>query len=154
MLRATLLSVGSLKNTWAADACADYMRRMGREIDLKYIEIPDSRERDAKRQIADESARMFVAAEKLNGQRFILDEAGLRVTSTGFAELLGKARDRGDHVIFLLGGAHGFNDEIKKTGQLLRLSDMTLPHELCRVVFVEQLYRAGEILRGSGYHHA
>lgn len=151
MLRVTLLCVGRLKHPGIAEACDAYAKRMG--SGLKIVELPDSRERDARRQVADESARMLVAAEKTGGQRWILDESGIRVTSVAFASLLEKALDRGEKMTFLLGGAHGLNDDIKKTGQLLRLSDMTLPHELCRLVFLEQAYRAGEIVKGSGYHH-
>ena len=56
-------------------------------------------------------------------------------------------------MLFLLGGSYGWSDAVRAKGKRMRLSDMVLPHELCRVVFLEQLYRAMEIAKGSGYHH-
>ncbi|TSC79236.1 MAG: hypothetical protein G01um101425_736 [Candidatus Peregrinibacteria bacterium Gr01-1014_25] len=153
MQRITLLCIGHPKARWIEAGCEEYLRRFGRDIDVQVVEIADSRERDPQRQVADESVRLLIAADRFPGQRWILDERGLRVTSPAFAELIGKARDRGDKLTFLLGGAYGVNDAVRQSGQLLRLSDMTFPHELCRLVFLEQLYRAGEIAKGSGYHH-
>lgn len=153
MQRVTLLCVGRIGSAWLATGCSDYLRRFHGRLHVDVLELPASKERDARRQVADESVRLLQAAEKLGGERWILDERGIRITSDGFAAMLGTAKDHGSAVTFLLGGAHGMNEELRRTGQTIRLSDMTLPHELCRLVFLEQLYRATEILRGSGYHH-
>jgi len=93
------------------------------------------------------------SANKIGGALFVLDEKGKGMTREQFSQLVGMAKDQGTHLVFLLGGAYGLTDDAKKSGRAIRLSDMTLPHELCRVVFLEQLYRATEILKGSGYHH-
>ena len=148
-----LLCVGKLKSSWAREACAEFAERIGHAMRLGVTELPASKEKDPDRQREDESQRILAAADKIKGQRFILDERGNAFTSRSFAKLLQGPGDRGETVVFLLGGAYGFADGVRATGKPLRLSDMTLPHELCRVLFLEQLYRAGEIMRGSGYHH-
>ena len=85
---------------------------------------------------------------------WLLDERGKAMTSPEFAAEMGRAKDMGRELVFVLGGAYGFTEGVRnKIAKKLRLSDMVLPHELCRVVFLEQVYRAGEIGRGSGYHH-
>ena len=121
---------------------------------LNVVELPASRQKDPGKQRDEESMRMLDALKKLEGDVWILDETGERMKSQEFSFLLSQARDAGRSLIFVLGGAYGLSADVKKRGQgRLRLSDMTFPHELCRVVFLEQLYRGCEILRGSGYHH-
>jgi 23S rRNA (pseudouridine1915-N3)-methyltransferase len=76
------------------------------------------------------------------------------MTSIDFAKAVSKAKDNGRTMVFILGGAYGLTDAFKRAiPHHLRVSDMTLPHELCQVIFMEQLYRAIEIEKGSGYHH-
>lgn len=153
MQRVTLLSIGTLKEPWAKAACASYLARM-REMTVEVVELPPSKEKDAKKQAADESARLLAAARKLKAQLWVLDERGERMTSVQCAEAFCKSKDRGEAVVLLLGGAYGLTDDVRgAAAKILRLSDMTLPHELCRVVLLEQLYRAQEIGKGSGYHH-
>src|SRR3989344_237998 len=139
-MRITLLCIGKVKSSWIAEGCRDYSERLERGLDFKGMELPASKEKDSDRQRADESARLFAAAQNFYGGLLVLDE-------------LGKDRDNERSLTFILGGAYGLTDAVRSAGKLLRLSDMTLPHELCRVLFLEQLYRANEIIRGSGYHH-
>ena len=76
------------------------------------------------------------------------------MTSEFFSQALEQMEDRGESVVFVLGGAYGLGDLVRqKADKILRLSDMVLPHELCRVVLLEQIYRAGQIQKGTGYHH-
>ena len=150
----TLLSIGSLKFSWAKAACQDYADRLSHSLKFELMELPAGKAREEERQREEESERIITALEKRGGVVWVLDERGKEMTSEGFAKELQVAKDRGDAMTFVLGGAYGLNDAVrKKANRLLRLSAMTLPHELCRVVFLEQLYRALEIQKGSGYHH-
>lgn len=151
MISVTLLCIGRIKSAWAAEAQGEYVARLGPSLQI--LELPASRQKDPLRQRQEESERILEKLEDRRGTVWILDERGKAMTSPGFAKALETARDRGDRLTFVLGGAYGLTDDVRRAGTLLRLSDMTLPHELCRVVFLEQLYRAGEITRGSGYHH-
>jgi 23S rRNA (pseudouridine1915-N3)-methyltransferase len=150
----TLLSIGSLKFSWALSACEDYVARLKHSLKFEILELPAGKAREPEKQREEESQRIIAALEKREGVVWVLDERGKEMTSEAFSKELQVAKDRGDAVTFVLGGAYGLNDAVRKKAQrLLRLSAMTLPHELCRVVFLEQLYRAGEIQKGSGYHH-
>jgi 23S rRNA (pseudouridine1915-N3)-methyltransferase len=154
MQKLTLLCIGSLKVRWAAEACTEYADRIGHMAKFDVRELPASKERDADRQRKDESARVLEALQKSDAEAWMLDEHGERHTSTEFSKMLSIARDAGKHLLFVLGGAYGLTSDVRvRCHGALRLSDMTLPHELCRVLFLEQVYRAGEIARGSGYHH-
>ncbi len=147
----TVLAVGALKTGWAKDACADYLRRL-RGVEI--VEIGASKEREPLRQKLDESERLLKAALKCGGEIWALDERGEAADSLRLSTLLTGAADRGDRIVLLLGGAYGLSDDVRAAARrVLRLSDLTLPHELCRVLLLEQLYRAQEIAKGSGYHH-
>ncbi len=153
MHRITLLTVGRLREPWAREACDQYNERLKASIQLQIIELAASKGKTASQQQAEESDRLLAQLSKIDGDRYILDERGKAVTSMQFASTISQARDRGTPLVFVLGGAYGLTDAVRKACTLLKLSDMTLPHELCRVVFLEQLYRAQEIGKGSGYHH-
>lgn len=117
-------------------------------------ELPASKQKDSTKQREEESQAILKKLEKLSGQVWALDERGEAMTSQSFASAIEVVADRGDSVIFVIGGAYGLSDSVReRANQLLRLSDMTLAHELCRMVFLEQLYRAEQIMKGSGYHH-
>jgi 23S rRNA (pseudouridine1915-N3)-methyltransferase len=85
----------------------------------------------------------------------VLDERGRTMTSLQFAQQLGAWRDQGvRQVAFVIGGAYGMNEAVRERADLvLTLSAMVFPHQLVRVLFAEQLYRATTILQGSPYHH-
>jgi 23S rRNA (pseudouridine1915-N3)-methyltransferase len=87
---------------------------------------------------------------KLQGPYTLLDEKGEALTSVAFAEYIG----RKPSVNFVLGGAYGVSEEVKKTAQkTLSLSKMTFTHEMSRLFFLEQLFRSFTIMHKRGYHH-
>lgn len=150
-MKITLLTVGKLKAPWAKEACEQYQLRLGPLLTVR--ELPASKARDSDRQRSEESEAVLAALGSVRGTVWILDEQGKDMTSVVFAKELGKLADRGEPLTLVLGGAFGFTDAVRSGRTLVRLSAMTLPHELCRVLALEQLYRAAEIRRGSGYHH-
>ncbi|MDD5103450.1 MAG: 23S rRNA (pseudouridine(1915)-N(3))-methyltransferase RlmH [Candidatus Peribacteraceae bacterium] len=155
MQKVTLLCVGPIRTKWIAEGCAHFSGRLGHAIRMEVVEVPASRQTDPLKQQAEESVRLLEAIDKREGDIWVLDERGKAMTSPAFASSLGALSDAGRTAIFVLGGAYGLTDAVRKrTNRLLKLSDMTFPHELCRLIFLEQLYRATEINKGSGYHHA
>jgi len=151
----TLLCVGSLKTRWIIEGCLDYLERLRHACTIDVVEVPASKQSDPLKQGAEESERLLKTIEKREGDVWVLDERGKAMTSAAFAEALGKTRDAGCPLTFVLGGAYGLTDTVReRADRILKLSDMIFPHELCRLIFLEQLYRANEIQRGSGYHHA
>jgi 23S rRNA (pseudouridine1915-N3)-methyltransferase len=154
MQKITLLTIGKMKEPWAREAAELYIQRLRPQVSLTVLELAPSRGKEGPAQQAEESDRLLKMLESMQGELWVLDETGKGVTSVDFAGAIGRAKDAGAHIIFLLGGAYGFTDAVRKKAQrIVKLSDMTLPHELCRVLFLEQLYRACEINKGSGYHH-
>ena len=116
-------------------------------------ELKASKENRPQRQIRDESDRLLNA---FGGEDVlvILDECGKDMMTEQFSDFLTEQKDRGLSVTFVIGGAYGFDDRVREAGTcVLRLSAMTLPHELCRLIFLEQLYRALDLARGGQYHH-
>jgi len=149
-MRVTLFCVGSLKTPWVKDGCDQYIDRL--QIDV--VELSASKEKDSDRQRVDECDRLLAKIEKVQGSVWVLDEIGKEFTSQEFADQLSQLGDRGESVTFVLGGAFGLDDRVRdKADRIFALSRMTLPHELCRVVFLEQLYRAQQIQKWTGYHH-
>ena len=154
MHRITVLAVGRIKTRWIKEGCEEYQYRLKRDIDLRVDEVLASRAKEPEKQRQEEGEQMLHALQRITGDIILLDETGSGMTSLQFSGLLGKSRDRGNPLVFLLGGAYGVSQGVRDAAtSTLQLSNMTLPHELCRLVFLEQLYRATEIGKGSGYHH-
>ena len=149
-MKITLIAVGSLKTPWAKAGCQQYLDRLS--IDL--IEVSASKQKDPTKQQEEESASLIKRLEKIEGKIWVLDERGGALASDTLSKDLEKVGDIGDSVVFVLGGAYGLSDLVrKKADRIIRLSDMVLPHELCRVVLLEQIYRSEQITKGTGYHH-
>lgn len=147
MHKITLLSVGKVKTPWINDGCDVFTERLGHFCDLTERVLSAGEEKE-------ERQKIFDALEKTDGVIVALDDKGKEFSSTEFASWIGKQRDSGQSITFVVGGAYGLDDRIRAKARLvLSLSRMTLPHELCKLVFLEQLYRAHAILAGSGYHH-
>ena len=97
---------------------------------------------------------MLKALEKVEGAIVVLDETGREMWSTEMASWISSKRDTGTPIAFVIGGAYGLDEKIRSKAHLvLSLSRMTLPHELCKLFFLEQLFRAHAIIAGTGYHH-
>ncbi len=147
MHRISLLSVGKIKTPWIKDGCEVFAERLSHSCDFSERVLSSGEAKD-------EHERTFQAFEKTSGTVVLLDELGQEMTSKEFAEWIGKKRDIGEALTFVLGGAYGVDDRIRKSAKkIIALSKMTLPHELCKLMFLEQLYRAHTILEGRGYHH-
>ena len=153
-MRVRLLFTGKTEAGHVAEGLAFYLERIGRSAKVDVAIVPESKrkEPEAKRkEEADAILRALRPAERL----VLLDERGTALTSAAFAQRLGALRDQGVRdIAFLVGGAYGVDDVVRQRATLmLSLSPMTFPHQLVRVLFAEQLYRAFSILEGRPYHH-
>jgi len=92
---------------------------------------------------------------KMQGTVYLLDERGDRISTNVFAELLEDVKNRSEDMIFIIGGSYGVDLELFAEVQhkKIRISDFVMPHSLALLVLLEQIYRAKEIEKGSGYHH-
>ncbi len=154
MQKITLLTVGRIKALWIGEGCSEYITRLRASVKITVIEIPPSRHKDSEKQREEESEQILHALEKERGDVFLLDENGERMTSKQFSIFLSKAEDMGIPLTFIIGGAYGVTDQVRRMVRgSIQLSDMTFTHEMSRLLFLEQLYRASEIRKGSAYHH-
>ncbi len=149
-----LLLVGRNERGLVADGVKHYLDRLGRSLPVEQVVLPEAGRGDPAYQQRTESERIL-AAIRPGEKVVVLDERGAHLTSTQFAARLGGWRDQGVRkVVFVIGGAYGMTDEVRQRADLvLALSAMTFPHQLVRVLFAEQLYRAMAILQGGPYHH-
>jgi len=118
---------------------------------LSVVELPEGRG-EPSRQLRDEAERI---RPQLLAARcpVLLSADGPPRSSEAFAQWLGARMDRGESLAFAVGSSHGFDPELKaEVREHLSLSPMTFPHDLSRVLFLEQLYRAFAILKGTPYH--
>jgi len=153
-MRLTILAVGHRPAEWVNKGCAEYIKRMPRELPLAIVDIkPATRGTKTREQLlAAEKERLLAA---LNGydRTVILDEKGDDLTTLRFAERLEHWLRAGGATAFVIGGADGVDASLKRQAHdLIRLSSLTLPHALARLILCEQLYRAASILRQHPYH--
>ncbi len=161
----TIVAVGRLKENYLEAAVAEYLKRLTPYARLKIREVKDepcpdqgslSDQEAAK---AREAARIEKVLQQLPGAgaasyRIVLDVAGTEMTSEGFARYLQQLGLEGkSDLIFIIGGAAGLAPEILQAADLrLSFSRMTFPHQLMRVILLEQIYRAFKIIKGEPYH--
>jgi 23S rRNA (pseudouridine1915-N3)-methyltransferase len=155
-MKVELWLVGKTKDSWVSEAMELYLKRCSRYCALSVVMIQESRLTNPDDMRKEETER--IAAKLLKSQRgftILLDERGHQQTSLEFATLLSKQQSSGQSTFrFIIGGAFGVEQSLhKEMDYVLSLSSMTFPHQLVRVIFLEQLYRAFTILRGEGYHH-
>lgn len=154
-MKLALVAVGQRLPGWAETACEDYLKRLPPEwrVELKAVKAePRSQGKPVAVLKAAEAQRIEAACAK-GARRVVLDEHGRGLTTTALAErLLAWQRD-GRDVALLMGGPDGLDDALKSgADETLRLSELTLPHALARVLLLEALYRAWSLNAGHPYH--
>jgi 23S rRNA (pseudouridine1915-N3)-methyltransferase len=157
-MKILILAIGQKLPAWADAAVNDYLARFPADFKVELREMKaeprTGRTDEAARCRSAESERLR-AAVTVGSQLVALDERGKDWTTQQLAEHLGRWRDSGENLAFAIGGPDGLDEGFKRDARLqLRMSSMTLPHALARVVLVEQLYRAWSILVRHPYHRA
>ncbi|MDR1311826.1 MAG: 23S rRNA (pseudouridine(1915)-N(3))-methyltransferase RlmH [Burkholderiaceae bacterium] len=150
-----IIAVGTRVPAWVKSGYDEYARRMPPDCKITLKEIKPALRPEGKppeSAMATEYDRIVEALPK-NAFIIALDERGRSMTSERLSEELLKWQRDGRNVAFVIGGADGLDERLKKSAHdLLRLSDMTLPHGMARIVLVEQLYRAWSIAQHHPYH--
>lgn len=141
-MKIRLLSVGKDKGP-TAELASEYAERIRRFADLDLLEL----------RAAGPAAEGDALLAKAHGELWALDERGSPLTSPQLAQRIGKLRDSAKPLTLCVGGDEGLAQPVRDSARFVwSLSPLTLPHRLARVVALEQLYRAFEILRGGPYH--
>ena len=156
-MKLIVAAVSARPPEWVLAGWADYAKRMPRELPLELLEIkpePRSTGKTAQAMMALEAARIE-AQVPAACRRVVLDERGEAPTTQQLAERLAKWMASGGDVAFIIGGPDGLDPRIRQSAhETLRLSSLTLPHALVRVILAEALYRAASVIKGHPYHRA
>ena len=149
MQKTTVIAVGKLKERFWKDACAEYLKRLSAYTDITVREVPDSTPER-------EEAAIVAALGKLpeSSHVILLDIVGKQASSEQLATKLETLAVSGvSHVVFIIGGSDGVTAAVKaRSNERLSFGPITLPHNLARVVLLEQIYRAHKIIRHEPYH--
>ena len=153
-MKLVIVAVGHKLPEWVAKGCAEYIKRMPRELPLLVVEIkPEARGAKTRAQLlAAEKTRLQAAVQGL--QRIVvLDERGVDLTTIKLAQRLQDWMRNGGDTAFIIGGADGIDEALKlQADETFRLSSLTLPHAMARLILCEQLYRAASVINNHPYH--
>ena len=158
-----VICIGKLKEHYWTEAAAEYAKRLGRFCKLNVWELPESRLADNASPAQEEAVKeaegkaILAKMEALGRQQayvFALDPRGKELRSEDFADKLARIALNGkSRAVFVIGGSLGLSDEVRRAADsLLSFSAMTFPHQLFRVMLLEQIYRACKINAGEKYH--
>lgn len=155
----TLVTVGKVKEKYYRDAIAEYEKRISRYCKLDMIEVADEKTPDKASELLESQIKQKEAERILKHIRedsycIALAIEGKKLNSLGFAEHLEKFGLSGkSNIVFVIGGSLGLHESVlKRADEKLSFSDMTFPHQLMRVILLEQIYRCYRIIHGEPYH--
>jgi len=154
-MKIVCISVGKKHDSDIARAIDDYTQRLQRYTSFEWQLLPPAKGKMGVEETKRAEGPVIVAQLKDDDYVVLLDEDGRQLTSNGLADILDVLdMQSSKRIVFIIGGAYGVTDELKRRADVLwSLSDLTFPHQLVRLIFVEQLYRANTIRRGEPYHH-
>jgi 23S rRNA (pseudouridine1915-N3)-methyltransferase len=156
-MKITLIVTGKTSEPWLAQGIAEYAGRLQHYTAFSVTELPGIRGASSMpmAKLQQEESRLLLKILEPFDRVVLLDERGAGMTSPEFAQFLQKAMNGGvRRMAFVVGGAYGFSDDLRAKGyQMISLSRMTFSHQMIRLFFTEQLYRAFTILKGEPYHH-
>ena len=146
-----IMCVGKIKEKYLQDAINEYQKRLSKYTKLEIIELPDV-SFDLKKTL--EVERDYILKNiKSSDYNILLDINGKELTSIEFANNLDKIRQVNSNINFIIGGSNGVHDDIKIiSNERLSFSKLTFPHQLFRVIILEQIYRSFKILNNEEYH--
>lgn len=156
-MKIELFVVGKTNHNYLSPGIEDYLKRINRYIQFSIRFISDAKNTkniSQQQQKNAEGQNILVAIEN-SDYVVLLDEHGKEYKSIEFASLIDKKMQTvAKRLVFVVGGPYGFSEDVyKRANEKISLSKMTFPHDLIRLIFVEQLYRAFSILNHEPYHH-
>ncbi|WP_436513903.1 23S rRNA (pseudouridine(1915)-N(3))-methyltransferase RlmH [Clostridium thermobutyricum] len=155
----TLITVGKLKEKYLKQAIDEYSKRLSRYCKLEIIELndektPDNASEKEEQLIKEKEGKQILSKIKENAFVIAMDLGGKNLTSEEFSKFIEQNGVMGNsNIVFLVGGSLGLSDEVKKRANYkLCFSKMTFPHQLFRVMLLEQIYRGFRIMKNEPYH--
>ena len=158
-MKVTLITVGKIKEKYLKDAISEYTKRLSKYCKLEIIEVadektPDNASNTVEEQIRNKEAERILKYVKDDAYVITLEILGKQLTSEELANKIETLGIKGmSHIIFIIGGSIGLGIEVlKRSDYALSFSKMTFPHQLMRVILLEQIYRSYRIINGEPYH--
>lgn len=156
-MKILLLVIGKTDEDYLITGIKKYVGRLGHYVSFEMKEIPDIRNRKTLSEEQQKKSESFLLLSQFQAgdHVILLDENGKQFTSVEFSENIEKLMASGSkRIVFVIGGPYGFSQEVyAKANAKMSLSPMTFSHQMVRLIFVEQLYRAFTILKSEPYHH-
>ncbi|MFQ7353962.1 MAG: 23S rRNA (pseudouridine(1915)-N(3))-methyltransferase RlmH [Coprococcus phoceensis] len=158
-MKITLITVGKIKEKYLKDAIAEYSKRLSKYCKLEVIEVadektPDQASENVEQQIRKKEGERILRYVKEDADVITLEIGGTMLDSVAFAKKIETLGVQGkSHIIFIIGGSIGLGEDVlKRSDYGLSFSKMTFPHQLMRVILLEQVYRSYRIIEGAPYH--
>ena len=158
-MKITVITVGKIKEKYLKDAIAEYSKRLSKYCKLEIVEVADEKTPDNASDIVEDAIRSKEAERILKHVKddafvITLEINGKQLSSEELADKIEKLGVQGtSHIIFIIGGSIGLGqDVLQKSNYALSFSKMTFPHQLMRVILLEQIYRSYRIINGEPYH--
>ncbi|CEN42820.1 Ribosomal RNA large subunit methyltransferase H [Capnocytophaga canis] len=152
-----LITIGKTDNSNLQQLISDYEKRLLHYINFELVTIPDLKNSKSlsEEQQKTKEGELILKQIELSHELILLDEKGKEYTSVGFSEYIQKKLNTGiKQLTFVIGGPYGFSQEMyARANGMLSLSKLTFSHQMIRLFFVEQVYRAFTILKNEPYHH-
>ena len=149
----TLICIGKTSEKYVLEGIGIYLERIKHYCKFNFVEMEAGKGDET--QIRKKESEGLQKRVEEKDFLILLDENGKENTSVQFAELFKHHQNISTkNLVFVIGGAYGFSEEVyKRANAKIALSKMTFPHQLVRIIFLEQIYRAFTILKGEKYHH-
>ena len=155
-MKTTLILVGKTTNKHLTTVIDDYVGRIGHYMPFSVVVVPELKNTKAlsEEQQKEREGELILQKIKPTDTLVLLDERGSELDSVAFSQWLQRKQSSARNLVFVIGGPYGFSKAVyNRADEQLSLSRMTFSHQLIRVVFAEQLYRACTIIKGEPYHH-
>jgi 23S rRNA (pseudouridine1915-N3)-methyltransferase len=156
-MKITFITVGKTEDAYLKDGIEKYVKRLKHYTKLEMLEIPELKNTKALTEEQQKNKEAELILKKITPQDHVilLDENGMEFTSVQFANYINKRSvSSSANLIFVVGGPYGFDQSVyQRANDKISLSRMTFSHQMVRLFFVEQLYRAYSIIKGEPYHH-
>jgi 23S rRNA (pseudouridine1915-N3)-methyltransferase len=156
-MKITLLTIGKTEDAYLKEGIEKYLKRLKHYIRFEITELPELKNTKALSQDQQKAKEAELLFKNLSNTDHVvlLDENGVELSSQKFADMLNKKMIASvQNLVFIIGGPYGFDESIyQRANEKLSLSRMTFSHQMVRLFFAEQVYRAFTILKGEPYHH-
>lgn len=156
-MKITILVPGKTREMYLQQGIGEYMKRIARYVRIELRELPEAGTRSTREEnIREKEGAAMLRHIRAGDKVVLLDEKGKNLSSVQLAQWLEERMLEGaKNICFVIGGAYGLSPELDELSAMkLSLSKMTFSHQMARLIFLEQLYRAFTIIKGEPYHHA